>query len=160
MAAGGALAGAVAIAAAFGVVALLPLVLAGPLLPVIQVAVMLAGVFTAVIGFSAIFISFAELRSSASLEISKDVLRFNDLHGELEIGLAEVRCVRVNQGWFAKVFGYGAIEIFADRSPNPAAVLPGVSRPYSFKDEFEFILKHRETNNVLLRASEESHRFE
>ncbi len=147
MAAGGALAGAVAAATALGIADLLPLVLGGSVLPVIQAAVILAGIFAAVIGFSAIFVSFAELHRKASLEVSENVLRFNDLHAELEIGLAEVASVRVDQGWFARVFGYGAIEIFTDCSPKPAAVIPGVSRPYSFKEGFELILKHRETGN-------------
>jgi len=104
---------------------------------------MLAGIFGAVIGFSAIFVSFGELQRNASLEISKDALRFNDLHVELEIDLAQVRCVRVDQGWFARLFRYGAIEIFTDQGPEPAAVIPGVSSPHSFKEKFELILKHR-----------------
>ncbi len=153
MAAGGALAGTVAVATALGVAALLPLVLGGSVLPVIQAAVMLAGIFAAVIGFSAILVSFAELPRKASLEVSENVLRFNDLQAEVEIGLAEVRCVRVDQGWFARMFGYGAIEIFTDCSSKPAAVIPGVSRPYSFKEEFELILKHRQTNGGPLRPA-------
>ncbi len=160
MAAGGALAGTVAFATALGVAALLPLILGGPVLPVIQAAVILAGIFAAVIGFSAVLVSFAELQKNASLEISKDVLRFNDLNAELEIDLAEVRRVRVDQGWFARVFRYGAIEIFTDRSAKPAAVIPGVSRPHAFKEEFELILKHRESSNGLLRPSEGSAGFE
>jgi hypothetical protein len=47
--------------------------------------VMLAGIFAAVIGPSAIFVSFAELKMNASLEISKTMLRFTDLHGELRL---------------------------------------------------------------------------
>ena len=105
---------------------------------------MLAGIFAAVIGFSAIFVSLAELQRNASVEISKDVLRFNDLHGELEIGLDRVRGVRVDQGWFARLFRYGAIEIFTELSPEPAAVIPGVSRPHSFKEKFELILQDRD----------------
>jgi uncharacterized membrane protein YdbT with pleckstrin-like domain len=152
MAAGGALAGTVAFATALGVAALLPLVLTSSVLPVIQAAVMLAGIFAAVIGFSAILVSFAELQRNASLEVSKDVLRFNDLQAELEIDLAEVRCVRVDQGWLARLFRYGAIEIFTDRSPKPAAVIPGVSHPHSFKEEFELILNCRETNCELFSS--------
>jgi len=144
MAAGGALAGAVAFACALGLSAFLPFILSGPVLPLIQAAVMLAGIFAAVIGFSAIFVSFAELQRNASLEISKDVVRFNDLQGEREIDVAEVRCVRVDQGWFAGLLHYGAIEVFTDGSPEPAAVIPGVSSPHSFKEKFELILKDRE----------------
>ncbi|MGB9024333.1 MAG: hypothetical protein WCC40_00005, partial [Rhodomicrobium sp.] len=99
VAAGGALAGTAAFAAALGGAALLPQVLGGPVLPLIQAAAVLAGIFAAVIGFSAILVSFAELQRNASLEISKDLLRFNDLHAEVEIDLAEVRYVRVDQGW-------------------------------------------------------------
>ncbi len=160
MAAGGALAGTVAFAAALGLAALLPLILGGPVLPLLQAAVILAGIFAAVIGFSAIFVSFAELQRNASLEISKDLLRFNDLHAELEIDLAEVRYVRVDQGWFARVFRYGAIEIFTEGSPKPAAVIPGVRRPHAFKEEFELILNRRETSNGLLRRGEETPGFE
>ena len=78
--------------------------------------------------------------------------RFNDLHDpsgaeakfiEREIDLAAVRRVRVDQGWLARLFGYGAIEIFTDHSPEPAAVIPGVTRPHSFKEKFELILAHR-----------------
>jgi len=152
MAAGGALAGTVAFATALGVVALLPLIVAGSVLPVIQAAVILAGIFAAVIGFSAILVSFAELQRNASLEVSKDMLRLNDLNAELEINLAEVRCVRIDQGWFARLFRYGAIEVFTDRSPKPAAVIPGVSRPHSFKEEFELILNYRETKNELFSS--------
>ena len=148
MAAGGALAGAVALATAVGVAALLPHIINGPVLPVIQAVVMLAGIFGAVIGFSAIFVSFGELQRNASLEISKDALRFNDLHVELEIDLAQVRCVRVDQGWFARLFRYGAIEIFTDRGPEPAAVIPGVSRPHYFKEKLKSILKSRETHDA------------
>jgi hypothetical protein len=144
MAAGGVLAGAAAFAAAAGVAALLPLILNGPVLPVIQAVVMLAGIFAAVIGPSAIFVSLAELKMNAGFEISKTVLRFNDLDGELEINLAEVRCVCVDQGWFARLFHYGAIEVFTDHGPQPAAVLPGVSHPHVFKEKFDLILKNCE----------------
>ncbi len=105
----------------------------------------IAGIFAAVIGFSAIFVSFAELQRNASFEVSKAALRFNDLHVEREIELAEVRGVRVDQGWVARAFRYGAIEIFTDPGPNPAAVIPGVSRPHSLKEKLELILKHRES---------------
>ncbi len=144
VAAGGALAGTAAFAAALGGAALLPQVLGGPVLPLIQAAAVLAGIFAAVIGFSAILVSFAELQRNASLEISKDLLRFNDLHAEVEIDLAEVRYVRVDQGWFGRVFRYGTIEIFTGSSSKPAAVMPGVSHPRSFKEVFEMILEDRE----------------
>jgi hypothetical protein len=145
MATGGALAGAVSIAGAVALLALLPLIFSGPFLPLIQAVVMLAGIFAAVIGFSAVFVSFSELqRNNASLEISRDVLRFNDLHVEREIDLAEVCCVRVDQGWFAGIFHYGAIEVFTDPGPEPEAVIPGISRPHAFKEKLELILKHRE----------------
>jgi uncharacterized membrane protein YdbT with pleckstrin-like domain len=148
MAAGGALAGAVALAIAVEVSDLLPLVISGSLLPLMQGIVILAGIFAAVIGFSAIFVSFAELQPNASVEISKDVLRFNDLQAEVEVGLAQVRCVRVDQGWFSRLFRYGAIEIFTDGSPEPAAIIPGVSRPHCFKEKLESILKDREASGA------------
>ena len=148
MAAGGALAGAVALAIAVEVSDLLPLVISGSLLPLMQGIVILAGIFAAVIGFSAIFVSFAELQPNASVEISKDVLRFNDLQAEVEIGLGQVRCVRVDQGWFSRLFRYGAIEIFTDGSLQPAAIIPGVSRPHCFKEKLKSILRDREASGA------------
>ena len=81
------------------------------------------------------------------------MIRFNDFHDpssaeakfvEREIDLAEVRRIRVDQGRLARLFGYGAIEIFTDRSPVPAAVIPGVNRPNSFKEKLALILTHRD----------------
>jgi hypothetical protein len=152
MAVGGALAGAVAFVTALGILALLPLALNGTVLAVFQVVVALAGIIGALIGFSAILVSFGELQMHSTFEISKAMIRFNDLHDpsgaeakfiEREIDLAAVRRVRVDQGWLARLFGYGAIEIFTDHSPEPAAVIPGVTRPHSFKEKFELILARR-----------------
>jgi hypothetical protein len=151
MAAGGALAGAVALAATLGILGLLPLILNGAVLPLVQALVALAGIFAALIGLSGIPVSFGELQKNATFEISKTSIRFNDFHDasgaeakfiEHEIDLAAVRRVRVDQGRLARLFGYGAIEIFTDHDPNPAAVIPGVSRPHSFKERFELILTH------------------
>lgn len=105
---------------------------------------MLAGIFAAVIGFSAVFVSFAELQRSATLEIWRDVLRINDIYAEQEIDLADVCLVRVEQAWFSRMLHYGAIEIFTDRGPKPAAVISGVSHPQSFKKKFDMVLKHRD----------------
>jgi hypothetical protein len=151
IAAGGAFTGAVAFAATAGVLALLPHLLSGSLLPVIQAAVILAGIFAAVIGFSGILVSLAELQRNASFEISKATLRFSDFHIELEIDLAEVRGVRVEQGWVGRALGYGAIEIFTEPGPNPVAVIPGISRPYAFKEKLELILKHHESSDAYHR---------
>ncbi len=151
MAAGGAFAGAALFAAALGVLVLIPFILDGLVLAVTQVIVMLAGIIAAVAGFSAVFVSFAELQRNAGFEVSKTVLRFNDEHAEFierEIELAAVRRVGVDQGWFARLFRYGAIEIFTDFDPKPAAVIPGVSRPYDFKERFELILRHRKTKDT------------
>ena len=153
MAAGGALAGAVAFVSALGILALLPLILNGTVLAVVQVVVALAGLIGVVTGFWAILVSFGEVQKNATFEISKAVIRFNDFHDpssaeakfiEREIDLAEVRRVRVDQGWLARFFRYGAIEIFTDRSPVPAAVIPGVNRPHSFKEKLALILTHRD----------------
>jgi hypothetical protein len=153
MAAGGALAGAVALVTALGLLALLPLILNGTVLAVVQVVVALAGIIGVVTGFWAILVSFGEIQKNATFEISKAVIRFNDFHDpssaeakfiEREIDLAEVRRVRVDQGWLARLFGYGAIEIFTDRSPLPAAVIPGVDRPHSFKEKLALILTHHD----------------
>jgi len=96
--------------------------------------------------FSILGLHFGELRMHSTFEISKAMIRFNDLHDpsgaeakfiEREIDLAAVRRVRVDEGWLARLFGYGPIEIFTDRSPEPAAVIPGVTRPHSFKEKFK-----------------------
>jgi hypothetical protein len=153
MAAGGALAGTVASVTALAILPLLPLILYGAVLLVVQVIVALAGIIGALIGFSAILVSLAEVQKNATFEISKAMIRFNDLRDpsgaeakfvEREIDLAAVRGVRVDQGWFARSFGYGTIEIFTDRGPNPAAVIPGVTHPHAFKEKFELILTHRD----------------
>lgn len=149
---GGAFAGAAGFAAALAVVASLPFVLDGALLTVGQVAVALAGIFAALIGLSAIIVSFREIESNASFEISKTKLRFNDIEDpagaeakfiEREIDLASVRSIRIDEGLLAWLCGYGNIEIFAGCGPEPAAVIPGVARPQLFKKKFELILAHR-----------------
>jgi hypothetical protein len=153
IAAGGMLAGAVALVVAFAILTLLPLVFNGALLPVVQSIVVLGGIFGALIGFSAIPVSLGEVQRNATFEVSRAAVRFNDLHDpsgaeakfiEREIDLAAVRDVRVQQGWLAGLFGYGAIEIFTDSGRDPAAVLRGVSRPHAFKENFELILALRD----------------
>ena len=153
MAAGGALAGAFGFFVALAVFRFLPSLFGGAILSVAQAAVTLGGVLAAVIGFSAIAVSFGELQRNASFEVSKEVLRFNDLHDpsgaeakfiEREIALAAVSRVCVDQSWFGRLFDYGTIEIFTNCSLNPSAVIPGLSRPHAFAEKLQLLLKHSE----------------
>ncbi|MGA7325630.1 MAG: hypothetical protein WBX25_14345 [Rhodomicrobium sp.] len=152
-AAGGALAGAFGFFVALAVFRFLPSLFGGVVLSIAQAVVTLGGVLAAVIGFSAIAVSFGELQRNASFEVSKEVLRFNDLHDpsgaeakfiEREIALAAVSRVRADQSWLGRLFDYGTIEIFTNCSLNPSAVIPGLSRPHAFKEKLELILKNRE----------------
>jgi hypothetical protein len=153
MAAGGALAGAAAFLTAFGILALLPIIFNGTLLPLLQAVVLLAGIFGALIGFSAIPVSIGEAQKNATFEVSNATIRFNDLNdpcgaeakfSEREIDLASVCRVCVVQEGIARLFGYGTIEIFTDDGAQPAATFPGVTRPHLFKEKLELMLMHRD----------------
>jgi len=140
IAAGGAVAGALSLAMASAVIILLPYVFGGSMLQVIQALILLAGIFGAVISFSGIFVSFAEIGHKTSLEILPDgVLRFDDVEGEAEIPLANVHGVRVRQSLYGKMFGYGTIEIFEDESLDPVIVIPGIRSPQEFKAKLDLI---------------------
>lgn len=152
LAAGGVLSGAVAGVAAVGVLFLLPFILSGAILLVVQTFVALAGMVATLTGLWAVLVSFGELGRKASFEVSETSLHFNDLQDssgaeakfiEQEIDLATICQVHVDQTWLAKRFGYGDVAIFTNDGFKPAAVLRGIDRPHAFKERLELLARHR-----------------
>jgi hypothetical protein len=152
MASGGALVGVAALAAALGLVFFLPYVVSGALLLLGQIAAILAGFFMAFIGLWAVLVSFGEVGNSARVEVSKAALCFNDLQdpsgaeakfAEREIALDMVNRISVEQGWLARLFGYGDIAVFTSPGAKPSAVIRGIARPHAFKEKLELILLSR-----------------
>jgi hypothetical protein len=141
LAAGAALSGALSLAVTAAVVLLLPYLLSGSLLQLIQALAVLAGLFAAVISFSGVFVSFGELSHNASLEIAPPgLLRFGDVNGETEVAFVEVSEIRASQPLAGQMFGYGTIEVFADGAGTPVIAMPGVRQPLSFKDWLDGIV--------------------
>jgi hypothetical protein len=145
VAAGGVFAGVTALAVASALILTLPYVFNGSILPLLQTAILLAGIFASIIAFSAIHVSFAEIGRDAELEITADgILRFDDFNGCAKISLSGIGEVRAGQSIFGDLFGYGTIEIFASASSEPLIVIAGVNSPDTFKDRLETILKRYE----------------
>jgi hypothetical protein len=53
-----------------------------------------------------------------------------------------VRRILVSQGWLARHFGYGNVEIFTESSSKPKGTIAGVGKPGIVKDWLEMILAY------------------
>jgi len=139
-----------------------PQILTGTILIIVQLIIMIARIVAAVMCISSIYVAFSQIvNNHAIFSISKTKIKFGD-HVDLydsieddvpretkfidaETKLTDVRRFHVTQGWFANQLGQGDVEIFTDESAKPKVIIPGVTRPFIFKEKLDLILRYLNT---------------